>query len=532
MAQVYLYETTALTDLIGTEVDIRMCQGRGYNHPSAPGYYEPVLTSDTGARIVRSIYADRLNFGLGTVDAGVVTAVSTKGQFDWMDDAGFGKPAKLLLGDDTDEHSNFTTVIEGRAIAALVGEDTLQIGWEDKTAVLRENASLGTYAGTNSGVTGLEGLATDIAGQRKARGWGKLIDIAPVLVNAPNRTYGWNNTRAGARAPSYSVDAVRVRGSDWTFDQDYANAALLEAASITVGYYATCIAESLVRMGGSTSIDGDVRIDATIGDPGSDENYAGFIINELLEEAGETGATINTTELAALDTAKAYTVGYYTQNDTIQDVIDALLGSILAYGVVDTTGIYRFGFVPATTGTPAVTLRKFGLGVAATATDVNIVSLEPVLETSSKNVPAKSVQIKYGYRWDVQDKANLASGLTDAEKAELSTQWRTTDEVTNGIEAKFSNADAVIYNTFLTEQADAEDVADDLLAIVGIKPKIYKVTVTAQPDTINLFRPGMLLDIYYPRFGLQAGYQFFATRVEVNTRARQVTLIVRGVGSV
>lgn len=531
MAQVYLYETTALTDLIGTEVDIRFCQGRGYNHPSAPGYYEPVLTADTGARLVRSIWQDRLAFGLGTVDAGLISAVAQAGQFDWMEEAGFGQDARLLLLDDTEDYGDAVLVAQGKALSALVGNDVLQIGWEDKTQVLREKASLGLYAGTNVGSTGYEGLATDIGGQSKARAWGELIDISPVLVNASQRTYGWNNTRAGAHAPSDAVNEVRVRGSAWTNDGDETTAANLAAASISVGHYRTCLAESLVRMGGSSSIDGDVRIDVTVGATAAD-NRAGAIIYDLLIEAGETAPTINTTELAAIDTAKPYNIGYYTQNDDLADVIDSMLASILAYGVVDTLGVYRFGIIPSSTGTADVTLRKFGLGSYANATDVNIVSLEPVLETSSKNIPAKSVQVRYGYRWDVSDKATLASGLTDAQKAAFSTQWLTTDAATNGIEAQFANADAIIYDTYLTDAGDAEDVRDDLLDIVGIKPKNYKVTVMAQPDTINLFRPGILVNIYYPRFGLDNGYQFIATRVEVNTRTRQVTLIVRGIGSV
>lgn len=529
MMLIYLYETTALTDAEGGTEAVRLAFGGGYNHPTAPGYYADHMMQGDSIKFVRSIYRDRLGFGMGSVDAGVITAQNATGEYDWTELAGFGQRARLLLGERDGAYEDFTVVATGRSTSALVGMNSVKIGWKDRAKTLDERVSLGSFAGTNSGTTGLEGTENDIKGQTKPRAWGKLLDIEPVLVNSSLRIFGWNNDRDGARAATHSIDAVRDRGAAWTFGANYADAAALAATAPTQGIYNTCLAESLILMGGSVEMRG-VRIDVTIGDTG--ENYAGAIIQTLLEELGEDSDTINLTELAALDTASDYLQGYYARENSVRDVIDALLKGILAYGAVDSLGVYRFGFVPSATGTAVATLRRGGLGVVLGASDVNIVSIEPVLDTGSKNIPAKSVQVRYAHRWSVIDKSNLADALDDQDKLELSTPWRVTDEETNGIEAQFPDAEQVQYDTYLVDETDAEAVRDALLAIVGQKQRIFRATVAAQPNTVNLFQPGALIDCYHPRFGLSDGYQFFITSVAVDSLNRRVSLTMQGVGSV
>lgn len=522
----YLYETTATVNLAGQTVPLRLAQGRGYNQPSAPGYYAPVLSDTDGVVFTRSIYSSSLAFGMGSVDAGVVTGVAMGGEYDWLADAGMGKEARLLVGIEETAYNDLVVFAVGKATAALVGNETFEIGWEDKTSVLTEKISKGTFLGTNSGTTGLEGLSTDIKGRSYPRTFGKVKNIAPFLANASNRTYSWNYSRTGTRVATTTIDAVRVRGSAWTFTADYATPALLAAASISVGYYGTCKAQSLLRMGGSTSIDGNVRIDVTVGTA-----RVGAIVSAILQEIGETSGTISLTDLAALDAAAAYDVGYYATDDAINDVIDDLLKSILAYGIVDNLGVYRFGRIPTVTGSASLSIRQFGVGVAAKDTDVNLIKLEPLLD-NTKNIPASKVTVKYRRRWDVESIADLATGLTDVEKADISSEWLSTDPVTTGVDIMYPNATEVEFSTLLLNSADASTIRGQLATLVGKPPKNYKVTIAAEAGTIDILRPGVLVDLFYDRFGLDSGYQFIVTQVGVNTQSNVVSLVLRGIDNV
>jgi len=526
----YLYETTVLTDPT-TSVPLRLAAGAGYNDPSAPGYFSPVIMQDsTGAIFTKSIYQSRLDFGLGALDAGVISFAASS-DLDWLADGGFGQPATLKLGDSDAAYNTFTLVATGVASNALIGVETGEIGWQDRTKNLDKPISTSFFAGTNVGSTGLEGLATDIKNQRKPRCWGKLDDIEPILLNGPQRIYGWNYTIDGTRKATATVRAVRVRGSAWTpwTTPNYANAAALQAASITVGYYATCLAESLIKMGGSASIDGAVRVDVTIGATTA-ANYTGAIVTEILTDMGEAAA-ITGAELAAIDTAKPYLTGYYTADATARDCVTALLNSVLAWGYCDQYGAYRFGFIPTSLGTASVSLRRFGVGVAATDTDVNIISLSPLLAGAEKGVPAKSVQVRFGRRWGAQEVSNLATGLTDAEKATYSTEWQVTDIATSSdVENQFTNADDVVFDTLLYTSADAVSLRDALASLLNKKEKRFSIDVVATASTVELFRPGILVNVFHERFGMQNGYQCVITKVRAEATAQNTAISLELLG--
>lgn len=530
----YLYETTAVIDALGTTTPVRLALGSGYNHPSGPGYFAPVVEKELiAAAITRTIYPDRFGFGLGAIDSGAVSAVAADGEWDWLADAGFGKPATLRLGPGPSApYSDFAVVATGIASSARVGIDRFQIGFYDSTDVLDAPMSEGTFAGTNSGTVGLEGTAADIKGQRKPRAFGRVRDIEPVLLNAGTRIYGWNYTRAGNRAPTASVEQVRVRGSAWTFTTDYPNAAALAAASISVGYYGTCVAESLIRMGGSDPIDGAVRLDAIIGN-GASANYAANLVQEILLDAGWGAGDISAVDLSTLNGLRPYDAQYYTQDDTARNAVSDLLASILAWGVPDANGVFRFGFVPTSVGAAQASIREVRPGVALAVDEVNLLQIESLLDETTKDVPAKSVQTRFGRKWGAQPRAVLAPALTDALKEAYSTEWLTTAKLDNaGVALQFENADEVIYDTLLVDAVAAAEVNTALAALLARRPKRYAVDIAATPDNIKLFQPGGRVNLYHRRLGMSNGYQGFITKAKVDARSRIVSLEVLGVGNV
>lgn len=154
----YLYETTG-TDDDDASVPVRLTNGGGYAHPSAPGFFEPKILGGgddgSGLTVERTVFQNGA-FGAGDVSYGAVKAADPNGDFDRLIDLGYGNPATLKLGDDAGPYSAFETVLTARCKALSVGDTALSFAWEGRLAELDQPASPATFVGTNSVVDGLE----------------------------------------------------------------------------------------------------------------------------------------------------------------------------------------------------------------------------------------------------------------------------------------------------------------------------------------------------------------------------------------
>lgn len=529
----YIYDTQVVINGVGDKQDLRFGIGGTYNHPSASAPYPDMGVKEDAVSPItatQSIYQDRLGFGFGSVDGGVIQCVAPDtGEYDYLSRVGFGQPATIRFGQADADISTFETIFSGIASNAEVSQDIFRIGWQDSSKLLDTPYSGGTFAGTNDGSTGYEGLPTDIKGQRKPRGAGRVPDIEPILLNAPLRMYGWNYNRAGGSAPSVAVNSVRVRGFMWTNVGDYANAAALAALSLTTGQYATCLAESKLRMGGSTSIDGSVRIDVTI-----TSDKAPAILNAILLDAGVPSGSISSADITALSASRNFDIGFYTQDQTTREVMHEILLSILAWCNVDHTATYRFGLIPTTVDAGVVNnIRKLGLDVVGDENTFTLVSIEPEVDSGTKNVPAKSVRVGYYYRPNPPDKDSLASGLSDADKSSLSQEYRYTTTVENTTTAVlYDNADEVEWRTLLINEADANTIRDRLLALIGKRQHRFVVNVFAEQSCFCGLRLGSRINLYDKRFDLEDGKQMFITSVSLDARTGFLSLGLLEIGDV
>lgn len=530
---VYLYRTDVVVDNTGTTEPLRIAVGGTYNHPTADGIYPGIgLAGDVALGLLtrQTIYPDRLGFGFGSIDSGVLQCVApSDGEYDYLTDVGFGKPATIRYGFIDEPISNFKTVFSGVASNAEVSSDVFRIGWQDATKLLDNPISEGKFAGTNSGTSGYEGLATDIKGQRKPRAFGRLPDIEPILVNAPLRVYAWNYSRTGSPGASSAVNDIRVRGFPWTNVGDYADAAALAALSLTTGQFATCLAESKIRMGGSSSIDGSIRMDVTVSTQRIPQ-----IIQSILTDAGIPSGSISSADITDLQLNRNFVGGVYLQDETTRDAIDQLLKSILAWCYVDYTGSYRFGVIPTTVDDSIdYSIRKLGVGSVGDINTFDWVSIEPEVDSASKNVPAKSVRVGYFYRREPPSKDSLASGLTDDVKQSLSQEFRYTSTSTNSATALlFDNSDELEWLTVLVNESDANFIRNELLSIVGTRQHRYAVDIFAEPDNIDKLRLGGRVNLYATRFGLQNGKQMLITSLQLDVKTGFISLSLLEIGSV
>lgn len=149
-----------------------------------------------------------------------------------------------------DQFTQFTVATMAKAFFNIDKSNiaTIEISLTDKSQTLNTNYQTTLYAGTNSGATGVEGLAADIAGTPKERSFGPCFNAPATPVNTSDLTFSLN---AGFAIDS--VSAIRDNGVNIAVDTtpDYATLALLKAASITAARYATCLAEGFFRLGSS-----------------------------------------------------------------------------------------------------------------------------------------------------------------------------------------------------------------------------------------------------------------------------------------
>lgn len=511
MALITLYETEAAIDEVPNLEAIRLCTGRGYNHPSGPGYFEPVITAASGGLKMRqSIFSDRRSFGFGDVEFGAVEAVNLERNLDHLIDYGYGRAASAKIGEEDADYSSFTTVMSGVANQILPEVKTLTLGWRERIDELDDELQQGTFAGTNSGTTGLEGTENDIKGRRKPYAGGRPQNLQPVLLNSSMRILGWRWDADGNRLPSASVDAVRVYGSDlWNLTSDYADAAALDAATVIQGEYATCLAESLIKLGGSDpkNLTGAVSLDVTIEATLSDR-YIGSQIEAILLAKGVPAGRINSADITAINAALPYEVQVVVQDESARQALDELMKSGLICGWVDGSDQYRFAKIePLDAQVPVATFKRLKLGETLPADAGDLIALKGVLTgNSDKDVPLHAVKVGYARNWLVQSAGSIADAVPADEAAQLLEEFRFTDEATDaGTLAKYPKAGSLEHQTLLIDEADAEAIRDDLLALLGEYRLTLEVQVKLDAELAAALSVGKIVKLQLPLFGMESG---------------------------
>lgn len=517
MTLAYLYETTALAD-DGTVMPIRICSGPGYNDPSAPGYYEPCIKgaddTSSGVSVQRSVF-DGGKFGSGELAYGVVNATYAPGVAEWVD-LGWGQPATLRLGDPSGPYSGFLPVLTAKAGTVTASDTTTSIGWASRMVELDQPACPATFAGTNSGTTGLEGTADDIKGNAKPWTCGVVLGLSPVLLNASTRIVGWNWKTDGSRAATTSVDALEFTGSPWTLyasapgssGGDYPTSTALLAAlagfSLTQGSYVTCLAESLAALGGNNALSGGVTLNVTI-EPTAAQRYCGALWAACLARAGVAPADIDPAALASLNAAAPWEAGYYASSESFRDVADLFAASAAACYVPNRLGVYGIWQMTAPAGTPVASFARLAPGVVANLTTGD---LKQIASSSSGDewTPVKQVSVGYARNWTVLGAGQVAAAVSDAVRAFLSAQYRyTAPAISAAVAAKYANAVTRQVETALVHESDAVALADILLGIFGAQRREYQATVEFGPAFAALIDLGATVRVTHPLYGMAAG---------------------------
>lgn len=456
------------------------------------------------------VFSDGRTGGGTSLETGEMILANADGQYDsWLNYSFDGRPITIYQGNDGAAFpSGFTKLFTGTI-------DGVEFDWEKVIVRLRDKQYIFSlpllttkYAGSNSLPNGLEGTPNDIKDKVKPRVYGKVFNITPSFVNTSKLTYQVSDGAVN------TISAVYDKGLALTVGADFANSTLLQAAIPAAGAFITCIAEGYFRLGSSPA--GTITADVTQGAAAGNRTVA-QIVKSIGLSAGLSAGEISSADVTAMDTANSNVVGVYVNDETVfQDVIDQLLNSIGAYCGFDSTGVLRMGILTTPSGTPVVTLQEFDA-------KGQIDRIKP----KDNGIPVYRVKLNHTKIYTVQS-TDLAGAITDATKAYLQEEYRSTKSEDTSIKTQWLLAKEYEQNTLLTSASDAFTEAARQLALYKVRRDIYEITVDSSIFTANNLKFTDLIQVQVPRFGMTGGKLFRLIGIRYELMKNNIVLQVWG----
>ncbi|MDQ0462639.1 hypothetical protein QO010_000387 [Caulobacter ginsengisoli] len=504
-----LIEITAAVDAVGTLRTFYVSDGRFATAPTDTpaniAFDETLL--DPGS-IGISAFGDGRTGGGTRLALGEIRLANANGQYDaWLGYGFDGRGVTIRSGESGAYPGGFAATFAGTIETLTVSRTEVTVRLRDLQLVFDRPALASRYAGTNALPAGLEGTADDLKGQPKPRLYGKALNIPVPCVNTAKLTYQVSD---GALA---SVERVYDRGAELSFAADYATSALLQAATVSGGTYATCLAEGYLRLGAAPA--GTVSVDATQGATAS-ARTAAQILRALAIAAGVDGAYISAADVTALEAANPATIGLWLSGDeTFASAMDRVAGSVGAYYGFDPAGLLRMARLTAPSGLPVYDFQ-----------DLDILDIER-RPARDGDLPAWSYTVRHSKLWAVQG-SDLAGGVAPARRAVLASEYRAEKAEDPAVKTQYLLAAEETTDTLLTSAADAAVEAARRLALFKVHRDFFDVTVPVALLATPGLRVGAVVQLSNARFGLAGGRLFVVLGVKPELARNRATLTLWG----
>jgi hypothetical protein len=485
-----LIELTAAVDEFGTlqtfYVSDEPFQTSPTDSPADTAFDDTLI--DAGSIGLHTYSAGRVG-GATLLETGDIEIGNADGVYDhWINQSFGGQPVVIRQGEGGQYPVDFRTRLTGSIASVDATLDKIVVRIMDKAAILDRSVLTDVFAGTNAGPVGLEGGPDDIKGRVKPRVYGKVANISPPCVNTSMQVY-----RVSDR-PVWAISQVYAGGGALGVGADYPTVTALIAATIAEGYFATCVAEGLFRLGSSPlgGVTADVQEDAE-----AFNMTAGEIVAQLAADAGLAVAAIAAEDIGELNAAAPYVVGLYLDGETsFREAMDMLVTSIGSWFAFDAVGVLRVGQLTAPSAEP----------VADILEDEILAGFERRV-ANGDGVPLWRVRVRYGRNWTVQN-GDLVGSVDDARRAYLGEEYRVAAAEDVSVKIQFAKAQELVVDTLLADEADALAEAARLLSIHKVRRDIFSVPI---PADMLPSGAGDLMDtlrLEHGRFGLSAGRNF------------------------
>lgn len=475
---------------------------------------------------------ERFLFGTGTthgqlsVGSGVIELAAIDGALDnlrpaWMAFDGYDLTIKTVERLNP-RYEDAVVVFRGTVEQVEMTWAKATIRLRDRLAALDVEFQDDVFAGTTTagGMDEAEGTADDLKDRPKPLAYGAPALVPAVEANRFDHIYALGNDGLEG------IEDVRDKGVPLTASgSDYPTVAALRAATVSAGYYATSLANGLIKTGSAPAGELTVR---PVEKASPSNQTAAQVARRILERKGfVANQHFLVKDIEALDELNAAPIGYWTGTDeqTTLQVLQRVLGSIGATIVPDRLGVFRMLRLDPPSGYPPLTITEAealevqgGRGIQLLATG-----------DQGKGVPAWRVTVRYGYNWHPMSRQDLdpgAVGSDPAFAAFASEEWRNAVAEDEAVKNVHKLASDLVFETYLINEADAQAEAERLLAMHSVARDRFRIPVkTYLTDAIDL---GSVVRLQLSRFGLNNGKDFRVIGMADNHKTRITTLDLWG----
>lgn len=486
-----------------------------YDHPTAPGPYEPVIAADGYARGSVSLHGDGRSFGAAAVEKGLVKIINAGSRDHLRRYAYFGRLAReLLIAGPAAAYSTATVLRTGSVEQPVVSGEDVLFRWRGALSDLDSRWQGSTYPGGTGAAMSTDG-ADGLTNLPRPRLRGYRAQIEPVPTNVGGDLRQISDRRI------HGVAGGRNKGVPIAIGAKRPTLAALKAttpASGTFDWYDGADGDGAWCRTVFGSQGGIFTLAAWEGETEADRSLAQVWRRILIQDCGYTDAAIATADVSALDAACPWEAGVWagTQERTKRAVLDDLSDGVAGYHD-DDLGQWRIVYDGAAAATPALTFRQLlDAGEDAPLGHVPYVGLELVASNDDTHgLPVCAVDVAFAPRDRALASGDLAGDVTEMTdpvggsdvRVQLSSESLTATWPTDGKDTAIIalwGERRLSVKTSLRKREHAMALAQRLFAVHSVLRDRFTLTAAVTDETIQA-RPGRDIAARSTRYGLDAG---------------------------
>jgi len=381
----------------------------------------------------------------------------------------------------------------GIALGWSTDGDSVTLHIRDNLAVLEQPLQDNFYSGA-----GGAGGTTDIANQPIPKTRGVVTNVTPILVDPAKNTYQISD----ASVALLTVYEGGIAGFSLT--SNFATYALLAAATLTSGQYATCLAQGYFRLGTTPVYDITCDLRGNFPSGATPSDTIDIVLGLLEEDCGIASGSINTASIGALQTLLASLYGtnrsgFYTGSDnpTPIDLLSLLLNAYSCSVGTDLNGkvdIFQL-----------VSPNPVGTTVAEFTTAHILDGAQHVDLPDGVVIPNWRRSVSFQPNGTTQSGNTLKPGVTQAQRQVLAKPYAIATWSSTGggsVRALYpTSLDAPIVLSGLIDGSAAQSMATNLGALWGVQRHLYDLSLPRAvilPSSGPAVELGAIIGVTFP----------------------------------
>ena len=449
----------------------------------------------------------------GTATVGVLELIDPDGELDGLRTLGWdGAPLELRRGDPDALFNTFTTV-------AKLSTAGLRYNTRKKEILVRDLAWRLTQAELHgeryTGAGGAEGDPA-LAGRIKPYAVGSVFNISPVLIKTTGLIYQVSCSSVLA------IDAVKDGGAALAFAADYATYELLDAATVTAGQYATCLALGLFKLGATPVYicTADVRGDNDTSNGITYPHTRAHIARRLATGRGtirlNDPVDIDGTAFEYLEQRQTATLGSFWDRDiTKAEAIAEVMAGCLGWWTMRLNGTLALGVLED----PGNAVALFSLAYPDDA-GAEVSRLDEPAMTDYKP-PRRATLMGWRRNYTVMSADQIAGSIAETEMGGIlqqPTRFTTSDDL--WVAGAFPSSPIVSVDGGFESEVDAQLEGDRERRLLRTRRELYEIPAVLDPFADVA---GRVINIAGSnRLGLGTSRNLFCIGIAVNGNAKPI----------